>query len=72
MPNRNKIFLVGLMKHHITGSNYLPSIGNCLRVLFYNMRISNMSLSDSATLVIHECIIFWKTARIPSREIHKY
>lgn len=66
MP-RPKLFLVGAMNSQITGSK-LPSKRNCLSVLFFNMRIVKMSLNDSAALVIDECLIFWKKARIPTQD----
>jgi len=57
MPNREPIFLLGNMKHQITGSKLL-SIGDCLQVLFFNMRISKLNLNESAFLVVDECIVF--------------
>lgn len=70
MSTRKDIFLVGHMKHQITGSK-LPSNGDCLKVLFYNMRVTKLNLAASARLVIDECIIFWEKARIPTRDRHK-
>ncbi|XP_050520208.1 uncharacterized protein LOC126893767 [Daktulosphaira vitifoliae] len=67
---RQKIFLVGFFKHQITGSK-LPSNGDCLRVLFYNMRIAKLNFNVSASLVIEECVIYWKKAKIPTQELHK-
>ena len=67
---RKEIFLIGHFKHQITGSK-LPSKGDCLRVLFYNMRALKMTLDDSAALVVEECIVFWKKAKIPVQELHK-
>lgn len=64
---RQKIFLVGVMKNQILGSK-LPSKGDVLSVLFYNMRMVNLTLQDSVSLVIDECLIFWKKARIPTRD----
>jgi len=32
------------------------------------MRIVNLCLRDSISLVIDECLIFWKKARIPTRD----
>lgn len=68
--SRQEIYLVGHHKHQITGSK-LPSNGDCLQVLFYNMRIVGFNLDTSANLVIEECNIFWKKARIPTQEPHK-
>ncbi|KAF2897735.1 hypothetical protein ILUMI_08441 [Ignelater luminosus] len=65
MP-RTTIYLIGAMKNQILGSK-LPSQKDCLSVLFYNMRVVNMNLSDAANLVIDECLIFWKKARIPTK-----
>lgn len=35
------------------------------------MRRSKNSLDISAKLVIEECLIFWKKARIPTQEVHQ-
>jgi hypothetical protein len=59
MSSREKLFLIGYMNHQITGSK-LPSKGDCLKFLFYNMRLTKLNLNDSASLVIDECIVFWK------------
>lgn len=37
MPLHENFFLISYMKHQITGSK-LPLKGDCLKVLFYNMR----------------------------------
>lgn len=66
MP-RNGVFLVGAMNYQITGSK-LPSQKNCLSVLFYNLRIVKLFLHESAALVVDECLIFWKKARIPTQD----
>lgn len=66
MP-RNRVFLVGSMDYQITGSK-LPSQKNCLSVLFYNLRIVKLNLHESAALVVDECLIFWKKARIPTQD----
>lgn len=66
MP-RQIINLIGLPKNQILG-NKLPSLRDCLRVLFYNMRFVKLTLSESSNLVIDECLIFWKKARIPTRD----
>ncbi|KAF0712490.1 Uncharacterized protein FWK35_00031652, partial [Aphis craccivora] len=63
--SRKQVFLVGIMKNQITGGK-LPSKRDILRVLFYNMRVVNLSLQESALLVIDECLIYWKKARIPT------
>jgi len=60
MP-RQQIYLVGPMNNQITGSK-LPSKGDCLSVLFYNMRLVNLNLHESSRLVIDECSFFWKKA----------
>lgn len=66
MP-RQKIFIVGVMKNQILGSK-LPSKKDVLSVLFFNMRMVKLTLKDSISLVIDECLIFWKKARIPTRD----
>lgn len=58
------------MKHQITGSK-LPSRGDCLKVLMYNLRMTKLNLNESAALVTDECLVFWRKARIPTQEPHK-
>ena len=67
---RQRIFLIGYTKHQITGSK-LPSIRDCFQVLFYNMRVPKLNLNESITLVLEECVVFWKKAKIPTRRIQK-
>lgn len=69
MP-REKIFLIGYPKHQLTGCK-LPSKGECLRVLFYHIRVGKLSVDESARLVVEECSMFWKKARIPVQEQHR-
>jgi len=64
--SRQYIFLLGNIFNQITG-NKLPFNGDCLRVLFYNMRVVNLNLNDSSGLVADECLLFWKKARIPTQ-----
>lgn len=66
MPQQ-QIYLIGSLNNQITGSK-LPSKKDCLSVLFYNMRLVNLNLHDSSRLVIDECLIFWKKARIPTHD----
>lgn len=66
--SKKEIFLIGDVKHQITGSK-LPSNGQVLAVLFYNIREVNLSVNESANLTIRECIIYWEKARIPTRSI---
>lgn len=65
---RENIYLIKHTTHQLFGCK-LPSNKQVLRVLFHNMRKVNLSLRDSARLVIEEVIIFWQKARIPNREI---
>lgn len=64
--SRTDIFLIGDVKHQITGSK-LPSNGQVLSVLFYNIREVNLDVNASANLSIRECIIYWEKARIPTK-----
>lgn len=66
--SRKEIFLIGDVKHQITGSK-LPSNGQVLAVLFYNIREVNLSVNESANLTIRECIIYWEKARIPTKSL---
>lgn len=64
--DKQNIFLIGLSSHQIKGAK-LPSNRQVLAVLFYNIREVKLSVSESANLVIRECVIFWEKARIPTR-----
>lgn len=66
--DKQNIFLIGLPSHQINGAK-LPSNRQVLTVLFYNIREVKLTVSESANLVIRECIIFWEKARIPTKAI---
>jgi len=65
--SKRKIYLIESVKNQITGSK-LPSIKDCLSVLFFNLRLVKLNLNESAALVIDECLIYWRKARIPTRD----
>lgn len=54
-------------KNQILGTKF-SSLRNCLPILFYNMRFVKFTLSESLNLVVDECLVFWKKARIPTRD----
>lgn len=66
--NKKSIFLVGDVNYQITGAK-LPSNRQVLAVLFFNIREVKLTVSESANLVIRECIIFWEKARIPTKAV---
>ncbi|XP_053977478.1 uncharacterized protein LOC128875689 [Hylaeus volcanicus] len=63
----DKLFILNYYEQQIVGAK-LPSNGQVLRVLFYNMRKVKLDLKTSATLVIKETEIFWEKARIPVKK----
>ena len=63
-----KLFLIDHDESQITGPK-LPSNGQVLRVLFYNMRKGNLLLRPSANLVIIEVEVFWEKARIRTNKL---
>lgn len=65
---KKNIFLVGDVSYQITGAK-LPSNRQVLAVLFFNIREVKLTVSESANLVIRECIIFWEKARIPTKTV---
>jgi hypothetical protein len=65
-----KVFLIGSVKSGLTGSK-LPSIGDVLKVLFYNLRYRMMTSSQSIILVSDEVLLFWRKARIPTQNVDK-
>lgn len=67
---KRTIALVGHVSHQIVGAK-LPSNRQVLEVFFYNMRFVNLTAKDSAALTIEAVLIFWKQARIPTRDPHK-
>lgn len=64
---RQNIYLIGDLDTQIYG-NKLPSKGQVLKVLFYNIRELKLSVRDSANLVIKEVKIFWEKARLPVQQ----
>jgi len=70
MATREETFLVGYPRHQLTGCK-LPSKGECLRVLFFHLKIGKLIVDESARLVIQECSLFWNKARIPTQEFHR-
>lgn len=66
--NKKSVFLIGEVNHQIKGAK-LPSNRQVLAVLFFNIREVKLTVSESANLVMRECIIFWEKARIPTRAI---
>lgn len=66
--DKQHIFLIGLPSYQINGAK-LPSNRQVLSVLFYNIREVKLTVSESANLVIRECIIYWEKARIPTRAL---
>lgn len=66
--SKKVIFLIGNVKYQISGSK-LPSNGQVLAVLFYNIREVKLSVNESANLTIRECIIYWEKARIPTKSL---
>ena len=67
---RSGLYLIGKLKPQITGAK-LPSIGDVLKVLFYNLRWRKFNLADSTTLVSDEVLVFWRKARIPTQNENK-
>lgn len=63
------IFLIEHDESQIV-STKLPSNGQVLRVLFYNLRKIKLDLRPSAAIVIKEVEVFWEKARIPTKETH--
>jgi len=68
LRDQTKIYLIGEDLNQIIGSK-LPSYGQVLKVLFYNLRKVKLNIRQSASLVIKETIVFWEKARIPTRDI---
>ena len=63
---KKTIYLVGAANHQITGAK-LPSNRQILAVLFFNIQEVKLTVSESANLVIRECILFGEKARIPTK-----
>lgn len=69
---RVKLEHIGFTSNQIIAPKNFLTLRQVLAVLFYNTRRYSKSVHDSALLTIEECIIFWKEARIPTRELKKY
>ncbi|KAE9533666.1 hypothetical protein AGLY_009015 [Aphis glycines] len=63
---REKIYLINNHSNKISGSK-LPSNLQVLKTLFFNLRVVNLNLRESARLIVREVLIFWEKARIPVR-----
>lgn len=46
----------------------MPTIKNCLSVLFYNLGVVKLNLHEKSLLVIDECLIYCKKARKPMQD----
>lgn len=64
---RQNVYLIGDVDVQIYG-NKLPSQMQVLKVLLYNLREVNLTLRESAKLVLREVKIFWNKARLPTRK----
>ncbi|XP_076298485.1 uncharacterized protein LOC143217788 [Lasioglossum baleicum] len=67
--NHGKLFLLEHDESQIVGAK-LPSIGQVLRVLFYNLRKVKLNLRSSSYLVVKEVEVLWEKAKIPFRQSH--
>lgn len=61
------IYLIGSCELSITGVK-LPSKGQVLRVLMYNIRAVKLSVRGAARLAVREAIVFWEKARVPTQK----
>lgn len=68
---REKLLLIGYSTNQIVATSNLPTIGQMLASLFYNIRRISKNVHISAKLTIEECLIIWKKARIPAQRIDK-
>lgn len=68
--NCDKIFLIDHVESQIVGAK-LPSNGQVLKVLFYNLRKVKLDLRSSSNLVLKEIEVFWEKARIPTRKFQR-
>lgn len=64
---REKLFLLDHDESQITGAK-LPSNGQVMRVLFYNIHKVKLNLRASMTLAMKEVETFWEKARIPTKK----
>lgn len=62
-----KIAFVGTVVDQIVGGK-LPSNRQVYELFFHNMRIDRKTARESANLVKDAVIIFWKQARIPTKD----
>lgn len=62
------VYLIGKMALNIMGAK-LPSKHQILKVMFYNWKVVDLSIRDSAQMAVKEAMIFWQKARIPTQRI---
>lgn len=58
--------LVGYISNQILAAKR-PLNWQVFSILFYNVKVVNLTAKESAALVIHEVTIFWQKAQIPIR-----
>lgn len=67
---KEKLYLLEHDESQIIGAK-LPSNGQVLRVLFYNLRKVKLNLRSSAHLVVKEVEVLWEKARIPTKKFQR-
>lgn len=67
---RQKLYLIDHDESQIIGAK-LPSNGQVLRVLFYNLHKVKLNLRSSAHLAVKEVEIMWNKARVPIKGTDK-
>lgn len=67
---KEKLYLLEHDESQIIGAK-LPSNGQVLRVLFYNLRKVRLNLRSSAHLAVKEVEVLWEKARIPTRKFQR-
>lgn len=65
------IYLIGSTNFQLMDYKLLLQ-RDCMRVLFYTTRFSKTSLLESAKLVMHGCLSFWKKSSITLKNKSDY
>lgn len=64
MMKDNSVFLVGYPDNDILESK-LPTVRQVLSCFFYNYKIENLSIRESAQLTVRKCMKIWEKTEIP-------
>ena len=63
---KDNIFVIGQSSSEMVGAK-LPSCRQVLSRLFHEIRENQLTVRESASVIVEEMFLFWRKARIPTR-----